>query len=135
VDSANFLSEHSTQAWAVASASISALGAWLLSLRNASASIERAKIKMTAEASAAEVAERAAFRATLMTEVTAMRLLIKECESDKFILRDRLNTAEGQILILKASNEIMERWVTFFKDRNAPSGRTTTPNETISDVS
>lgn len=78
---------------------------------------------MTTEVSTAEVAERAAFRATLMAEVSAMRVLMKDCETDKYMLRDRLNAAEAQILILKASNEIMERWVTFFKDGNSPASR------------
>ena len=90
--------------------------------QNAAVSIERARTKMTTEISTAEVNERAAFRATLMAEVAAMRVMMKECEADKNTLRERLNTAEGQILILKASNEIMERWVSFFKDRNWPLG-------------
>jgi hypothetical protein len=119
----NFISQHSTQIWAVLSGSVSALGAWLLSIRNANASIERARIKMTTEISNAEVAERASFRATLMAEVAAMRVLMKECETDKNALRERLNATEGQILILKASNEIMERWVAFFKDQSSPHAR------------
>jgi hypothetical protein len=118
-----FFSQHSTQMWAAFSAGVSALGAWLLSLRNANASIERARIRMTTELSATEVAERAAFRATLMAEVAAMRASMKECETDKYMLRDRLNVAEGQILILKASNEIMEKWVTFFKDHSSNLAR------------
>jgi hypothetical protein len=87
------------------------------------ASIERVRIKTSAESVAAEATERAAFRATLMTELAAMRQLLKECESNRDLLRERLNTAEGQIVILKASNEIMERWVAFFKDRAAPQSR------------
>jgi hypothetical protein len=123
VDVSIIFYQYSTQIWAIFSAGVSALGAWLLSLRNANASIERARIKMSTEVSTAEVAERASFRATLMAEVGAMRILMKECETDKYLLRDRLNMAEAQILILKASNEIMERWVTFFKDRNSPNAR------------
>lgn len=118
-----FITQHSTQIWTILSAAISALGGWLLSIRNANASIERARIKMTTEITTAEVAERNAFRATLMAEVAAMRVLMKECESDKYALRERLNTTEGQILILKASNEIMERWVAFFKDQTSPHVR------------
>jgi hypothetical protein len=106
MDEWTFASQHSTQIRAVVSASLS--GAWLLSIRNANASIEHARIKVTTEISTAEVAERAAFRATLMAEVAAMRALMKECETDKYALRERLNTAEGEIQILKASNEIME---------------------------
>lgn len=124
MDLSLFLSQHSTQIWAAFSAGVSALGAWLLSIRNVNASIERARIAMSTELTTAEVAERAAFRATLMAEVSAMRVLMKDCETDKNMLRERLNTAEAQILILKASNEIMERWVIFFKDRNSPQAGT-----------
>jgi hypothetical protein len=119
VDVSFIFSEYSTQIWVTCSAGVSALGGWLLSLRNANASIERARIKMSAEVSTAEVTERRSFRATLMAEIAAMRTLMKECETDKDMLRNRLNTAEAQILILKASNDIMERWVTFFKDSNS----------------
>ena len=123
MDQWTFISQHSTQIWAIFSAAVTGLGTWLLSIRNTNASIERARIKMTTEVSNAEVAERAAFRATLMAEVAAMRQLMKECESDKYALRERLNATEGQILILKASNEIMERWVAFFKDQTSPNPR------------
>lgn len=72
---------------------------------------------MSADVANAEVVERAAFRTSLMSEISEMRRLIKECEGDKEALRQRLNVAEGQILVLKASNEIMERWVAFFNER------------------
>jgi hypothetical protein len=49
-----------------------------------------------------------------------MRQLIKECEIDRDALRERLASAEAQILVLKASNEIMEKWVTFFRDGVSP---------------
>jgi hypothetical protein len=119
LDTSIFLFDHSTALWAALSAGVSGIGAWLLSLRKINASVERARIKISAEASASEIAERAAFRATLMAELSVMRQLIRECEADKEALRERLNIAEGQIIILKASNEIMERWVTFFKDRHS----------------
>jgi hypothetical protein len=121
-------SEYPTQIWAVFSAGVSGLGAWLLSLRNASILIERSRIKMSMELSTAEVADRAAFRATLLAEVSDLRALMKESEAEKALLRERLNTSEGQILILKASNEIMERWVAFFKDRNSLRNQTGSPD-------
>lgn len=73
---------------------------------------------MTADGSNAEAVERAAFRTSLMSEVSEMRQMMKECETDKEVLRQRLNATEGQILVLKASNEIMERWVAFFNERD-----------------
>jgi len=118
-----FLSEISTPIWVALSSAVSGFGAWIVNNRKISASIERVRIKMIADAALGENAERAAFRATLVGEISALRLLIKECEAEKDSLRERINRAEGQIVVLKASNEIMERWVAFFKDRSAPEPR------------
>jgi hypothetical protein len=54
-----------------------------------------------------------------MADISDLRQLMKQCEEDRDLLRTRVNAAEEQILVLKASNEIMERWLAFFKDRNA----------------
>jgi hypothetical protein len=78
---------------------------------------------MISDASSGETAERAAFRATLMTEISALRQLVKECENEKDIIRERVNRAEERILVLSASNEIMEKWITFFKSRDDPDAR------------
>ena len=88
-------------------------------MRQIAVSIERARLKNNAEMLAGESAERAAFRAALMTDISDLRALMKECDADRDLLRTRVNAAEEQILVLKASNEIMERWLAFFKDRNA----------------
>jgi hypothetical protein len=121
-------SDISTPTWVALSGAISGLGGWFISIRKINASIERARIKTIAEASTGEAAERAAFRDSLITEMAALRQMIKECEIERDVLRARVNTAEGQILVLKASNEIMERWVTFFKDRNSPEARAALKN-------
>jgi hypothetical protein len=118
-----FLYDISTPTWVALSGAISGFGGWFVSVRKINASIERARIKMIAEAATGEAAERASFRESLMAEMAALRQLIRECETERDVLRARINTAEGQILVLKASNEIMERWVTFFKDRNTPEAR------------
>jgi hypothetical protein len=55
-----------------------------------------------------------------MDELSGLRAQIKECETDKNALRERLNTAEAEIMVLKASNEIMEKWVAFFRDGVVP---------------
>jgi hypothetical protein len=112
-----FLTDHATAIWAAIAAGMSGLSTWLLSLRNINATVERTRIAMGADVSHAEAVERAAFRTALMTEVSEMRQLMKECDSEKQILRQRLNTADGQILVLKATNEIMERWIAFFNER------------------
>jgi hypothetical protein len=117
------LSEISTPIWVALSSAVGGLGAWIVNNRKVSASVERARIKMVADAAVGENAERTAFRATLMGDIAALRSLIKECETEKDSLRDRINRAEGQIVVLKASNEIMERWVAFFKERSAPDPR------------
>ncbi len=112
---------HSTALWGAVSGVVSGVGAFLISLKTVNVSRERERIKLTLDASSQETAERAAFRATLMAELSGMRAMMKECETDKDFLRERLNTAEAQILVLKASNEIMEKWVAFFRDGIAPS--------------
>jgi hypothetical protein len=118
-----FLTDHATPIWAILAAGMSGLSAWLLSLRNISATVERTRLAMSADVSHAEAAERAAFRTALMTEVSEMRQLMKECEAEKQILRQRLNAADGKILVLKATNEIMERWIAFFNERDTPVGQ------------
>lgn len=118
VDLLTFFSKLPTPLWVALSGIVSGIGAWIVSIRKINASVERARIKMIADTSSGESAERAAFRATLMTELSALRQLIKECESEKDSIRERVNRAEEQILVLNASNEIMEKWVAFFKDRN-----------------
>lgn len=112
-----FATDHAASIWAVFTAAISGLGAWLLTLRRISATVEQARIAMRADISNAEAGERAAFRTALMTEVSEMRRVMKESETEKEHLRQRLNAADGQILVLKASNEIMERWIAFFNER------------------
>ncbi len=92
-------------------------------MRQINVSVERARLKMNADALAEESAERAAFRATLMADISNLRMLVKDCDTDRDLLRTRVNAAEEQILVLKASNEIMERWLAFFKDRNAMEPR------------
>ena len=120
MDPLGFLTEHETPIWALLAAGISGLGAWLLSLRNISATVERTRLAMRADLSNAEAVERAAFRTALMTEISEMRRAMKESEAEKEGLRQRLNVADGQILVLKASNEIMERWIAFYNERNLP---------------
>jgi hypothetical protein len=117
LDALLFLADHTTSIGALAAAGISGIGAWLLSLRNISATVERTRIAITADESKAEVVARAAFRSSLIEELAKMRELIKECETDRDTLRLRLSATEGQILVLKASNEIMERWIAFFNER------------------
>lgn len=113
------LSDIPTPVWVAVSGGISGLGTWILSLRQISGSIERARVKNYTEMMAEESAERSAFRAALMADITDLRRLMKECEADRDLLRTRVYAAEEQILVLKASNEIMNRWLVFFKDRNA----------------
>jgi hypothetical protein len=116
LDLSAFLSEHVTSIWAGLSSIVSGIGAWLLSRRNINAAVERARIETDIEISAVETAERTAFRALLMTEVATMRQLIRECEADKETLRERLNVVMAQSLILRATVEMMERRVKFYKE-------------------
>jgi hypothetical protein len=122
----SFIYEHSTAIWAAASGVVSGVGMFFISLQKVHASLDKARMRMTAEAATTEMAERAAFRASLMGELLGMRTMIRECEADRDSLRERLNVAEAQILILKASNEIMEKWVVFFRDGIVPKGSSAT---------
>jgi hypothetical protein len=115
----NLFEDHPTISWAAVSSMLSIVAAFIIRFRRISASLERTRMKTTADTMAAEVAERASFRANLMAEISSVRTLMKECEIEREEQRKRLNTAEGQILILKASNEIMEKWVAFFRDHNS----------------
>ncbi|HEY0182838.1 MAG TPA: hypothetical protein VGC09_08530 [Rhodopila sp.] len=101
---------------------MSGVGTWLLSMRRISVSLEHARLKMRAEALTEETTERAAFRAALMADVAELRRLMKECEVDRDALRTRVNSAEEQIVVLNASNQILERWIRFFKERKASDG-------------
>jgi hypothetical protein len=112
------ISDIPTPVWVALSGAISGIGTWIVSMRQIAVSIERARLKNNAESLADESAARTAFRATLMADIADLRRLLKECESDRDLLRTRVYAAEEQILVLKASNEIMERWLVFFKDRN-----------------
>ena len=124
MDPLAFLTDHAASIWAVVAAGISGIGAWIISLRNISAMVERTRMAMSTDVSNAEAAERAAFRTSLMAEISEMRQLIKECETDKEALRQRLSATEAQISVLKASNEIMERWVAFFNERGLSPDQT-----------
>jgi chromosome segregation ATPase len=126
LDAWAFLAEHSSAIWGAVSGVAGGIGMFLVSFWKISAAIERAKLKVNTNASEAEAAERAAFRASLMGELSGLRAQIKECEADKDTLRDRLNNAEAEILVLKASNEIMEKWVAFFRDGISPQASSLT---------
>jgi hypothetical protein len=115
-----FLADHSTALWGAVSGTASGFGVFLLSFWRIRASVEQARIKPMTDTAATEAAERAAFRASLMEEIADLRFQVKACETDKNQLRERLNTAEAEILVLKASNEIMEKWVTFFREGKVP---------------
>ena len=123
MDLLTLLSKIPTPAWVALSGGIGSLGTWIVSMRQVSVSVERMRLKWKSEAVAEESAERAAFRAMLLSDISDLRQLVKECEIDRDALRTRVNVAEEQILVLKASNEIMDRWLTFFKDRNAMEPR------------
>jgi hypothetical protein len=110
--------------WAALSSIVGGIGAWILSRRNIDALIERARIETHAESTASEAEERMAFRATLMTEITSMRQLLKNCDADTEMLRQRLNTALTQSLVLRATVEIMEKHVAVGRDRNTLGSQT-----------
>jgi hypothetical protein len=95
-------------------------------MKRLSLSAKRGRLKTIADALTDEIADRAAFRVTLMTEIASLRQRVKECEIQRDELQTRVNVAEGQALVLKASNDILTRWVGFFKDRNSQGAAVST---------
>jgi hypothetical protein len=120
VDLSVFFSDCSSPMWAVLLSVVSGIGAWLLGRRNMANLIEQLHVGINAELSATECGERAAFRDLLMAEIAAMRQSIKEDNAESETVRERLNTAVAQTLVLRATIEIMEKKVTLCKERHAP---------------
>jgi hypothetical protein len=104
--------------WAVLLSVVSGIGAWLLGRRNMANLIEQLQAGANAELSAAENRARAAFRDLLMAEIAVMRQSIKEYNAESETVRDRLNTAVAQTLVLRATIEIMEKKVASCRERH-----------------
>lgn len=62
-----------------------------------------------ADFAAAGDGQQAALLATLTAEIAEMRLVLKDDELDTESLRERLNAALAQSLVLRASQEILEK--------------------------
>jgi hypothetical protein len=119
VDLSGFFSDcSSSPIWAALLSVVSGIGAWLLGRRSAAKLVEQLRAGTNAELSAAENGERAAFRDLLIAEIAAMRQSIKEYSAESETVRDRLNTAVAQTLVLRATIEIMERKVAACKEQN-----------------
>jgi hypothetical protein len=114
-----FFSDCSSPMWAVLLSVVSGIGAWLLGRRNRANLIEQLQVGTNTEPSAAENGARAAFRNLLLAEIAAMRQSIKEYKAESETVRDRLNTAVAQTLVLRATIEIMEKRVAFCRERHA----------------
>jgi hypothetical protein len=118
MDPSVFFSSCSSPMWAVLLSALSGIGAWLLGRRNMATLIEQLQVGANAQLSAAERGERAAFRDSLIAEISAMRQSIKENNAESETVRDRLNTAVAQTLVLRATIEIMEKKVAFCRERH-----------------
>jgi hypothetical protein len=112
-------------AWSLAAGIFAGTVSWLISRRKAAVDMANVRLRYKADTLQTENAERAAFRASLMTEIGKVREEVKECEAMREQLRKRVNALEEEILVLRASNEIMQRWVSFFKQRDAEVTGTT----------
>ena len=96
---------------------INRLTAWGLSRRITEALIAHIYAQGDFGASATETEERAAFRTMLMAEISSLRQTVRQQDADKDVLRQCLNTALAQTLILRATVEIMEQRVAFNHQR------------------
>lgn len=110
------LSDIPAAAWAATAAGFSSVLTWWLGMRGLRNAAVQNQRKMVEEYTLAEQTDRAQFRSTLMSDLASMRALQHECEIDRAHLRGRINANERQILVLKASAEIMQKWLTFFKN-------------------
>lgn len=108
-----------TAAWVAVSGVASALGSWAISVKTLRVAIARERDKVMSETAATENAERALFRTTLMSDIQGLRLLIKECEIDRTAMRARIVATEEQLIVQQGSNEIMQRWIAFFRSQGA----------------
>ena len=113
-----------TPGWIALGSALGALGAWLLNLKRVTAAVSVEHEKLVLQKAEAEAAERESFRTVLLREVGDLRTVARDCEFDKEALRKRLgqaetrvSQAEGKIILLEASNQIMEKWIAFFKER------------------
>jgi hypothetical protein len=114
-----FFSERPPSIWIAICDLFSRFGAWLRRRLQGNIDQHAARLDTGADIWAEEPRQRTAFRTMLMTEIAGMRLVIKEYEIDTGILRQRLNAALAQSLVLRATVEIMEKRVAFLKDRQA----------------
>jgi len=102
-------------AWAAVTGGLSSVLTWRLGVRGMRNAARKDREKFTEDYAASEQADRAQFRTTLMSDLAALRALQKECEVDRDHLRGRINDNAKQILMLKASAEIMQKWLDFFR--------------------
>ena len=120
VDLSVFFSGCGAPIWAVLLSAVSGICAWLLGRRNMANLNEQLQVGTKAELSATENGERAAFRDSSMAEIAAMRQSIKEYNAESETVRERLNIAVAQTLVLRATIEIMEKRVASCKERHVP---------------
>jgi hypothetical protein len=116
VDPSRLFADHPAASWVATSGLLSVIGAFLLRFRAIAASVERMRIRTSAQAVTAEIAERALFRSTLVDQMEVVRRMMRDSQSERDALRERVTAAESQILILEAANDIMEQRVAFFRE-------------------
>jgi hypothetical protein len=114
-----FFSQTAAPIWVVLASLLSGLGVWLLGRQRKDTTVKPTGVDTSPAIWLAETGQRTEFRSMLMKEIAGMRQVIKEYEVDTEILRQRLNTALAQSLVLRATVEIMEKRVAFLRDRQA----------------
>jgi hypothetical protein len=96
------------------------LGAWLLCRPHEDATVEPDRIEKNADLCSTETGQRTAFCAMLLSEMAAMRQVARERETDTDVLRQSLNAALEQSLVLRATVEILEKRLALLRDRRVP---------------
>ncbi|HEY4044695.1 MAG TPA: hypothetical protein VGM32_23020 [Rhodopila sp.] len=119
-----FFSSHATPIWSLLPTLLGALDPWVPHRPHRDYHQDQPElIDTNTEICVAETGQRTAFLEMLMAEIAGMRQVIRDYERDTDSLRQRLNTALAQCIVLRAIVEIMEKRVAFLQERlSLPDG-------------
>jgi uncharacterized protein (DUF3084 family) len=121
------LEDHSALIWSVVSGIGGLVGAYILAtqkIRGEATSrllVERERVKneTVKEMTTQEAAERTAFRAGLMAELTDLRKALRDCEDDRRQLAERITSHSADLKMLQAECSIMKMQMRYLTG-NAP---------------
>lgn len=110
-----WLADHYTVIIAIFTAAGTGVAGWVGACVKIKGNVAKAKT----DAAAIEQAERAAYRSTILEDLKAAHKRLAEREEDLELTRTKLNVANGDIVMLKATVEITKQRLDFWKERGA----------------